>query len=63
MGGLSEAATLHRGPATVIAAEVRDAVRQVGGAGVIVSPGCVLPLDVADAHLAAVVDATRAARP
>ncbi len=39
-----------------IVEQVRDAVRQAEGVGVIVGPGCVLPLDVPNAHLAAVVD-------
>jgi uroporphyrinogen decarboxylase len=39
--------------------QVRDAVRQTDGVGVVIGPGCVLPLDVPDAHLAAVVEAVR----
>jgi hypothetical protein len=42
-----------------IVEQVRDAVRQAEGVGVIVGPGCVLPLDVPDAHLAAVMDTAR----
>jgi uroporphyrinogen decarboxylase len=60
VGGLGESATLRRGPAGAIAAEVRDALGQTRGVGVILGPGCVLPLDVPDAHLQAVVDAARA---
>ena len=56
VGGLGEGSTLRRGPVAAIAEQVRDAVRQAAGVGVIVGPGCVLPLDVPDAHLAAVVD-------
>jgi uroporphyrinogen-III decarboxylase len=56
VGGLGEGSTLRRGPVAAIAEQVRDAVRQAEGVGVIVGPGCVLPLDVPDAHLAAVVD-------
>jgi uroporphyrinogen decarboxylase len=59
VGGLAEATTLRRGTVAAIAEEARDAVRQASGVGVIVGPGCVVPLDVADAHLAAVVDAVR----
>ena len=55
VGGLGEGTTLRRGPVTAIVAEVRDAVHQAEGVGVIVGPGCVLPLDLPDAHLAAVV--------
>src|SRR5437870_5587273 len=63
VGGLSEWETLRRGPVRAIAHEVDDAVRQTGGRGVIVAPGCVLPLDVPEAHLDAVVDAVKRSRP
>jgi hypothetical protein len=42
-----------------VAAQVRDAVTQTGGRGLIVAPGCVLPLDVPDASLEAVVKTAR----
>ncbi|HEU4371742.1 MAG TPA: uroporphyrinogen decarboxylase family protein [Methylomirabilota bacterium] len=61
VGGLGENTTLRRGPLGAIVAEVGDALRQTAGVGVIVGPGCVLPLDVPDAHLTAVVDAVRRA--
>src|SRR3989475_166029 len=51
------------GRVRAIADEVDDAVRQTGGRGVIVAPGCVLPLDVPEAHLDAVVDAVKRSRP
>jgi uroporphyrinogen decarboxylase len=57
--GLGESQTLRRGGPGTVAAEVRDAVAQTRGVGVIVTPGCVLPLDVPDASLTAVVDAVR----
>jgi uroporphyrinogen decarboxylase len=60
VGGLGEGTTLERGPVAAIAAEVKDALAQTDGAGVILGPGCVLPLDVPDAHLQAVIDAARA---
>ena len=60
VGGLGEATTLKRGPIAAIAAEVKDALAQTDGAGVILGPGCVLPLDVPDAHLQAVLDAAHA---
>jgi uroporphyrinogen decarboxylase len=59
VGGLDEWRTLRQGPAAAVAAEVRDAIGQTAGLGFIVAPGCVLPLDVPDAHLAAVVEAVR----
>ncbi len=62
VGGLAEGTTLRRGPAAAVAAEAADALGQRGGRGHIVAPGCVLPLDVPDAHLDAVVEAVRRAR-
>jgi uroporphyrinogen decarboxylase len=59
VGGLSETVTVPRGPVEAVADEVRDAVGQTGGVGLIVAPGCVLPLEVPDAHLTAVVRAAR----
>jgi hypothetical protein len=58
--GLGEGKTLLQGPAAAVAAEARDAVAQTRGLGLIVTPGCVLPLAVPDAHLAAAVEAVRA---
>jgi len=34
-----------------VQAEVRDAIAQVGGRGLIVGPGCVFPLNTPAAHL------------
>ena len=62
VGGISESGTLRRGPAAAIAAEVKDALGQTGGTGVILGPGCVLPLDLPDAHLQAVLDAAHGGR-
>ena len=61
VGGLSEHRTLQAGPPDAVAAEVKDAIAQTGGRGVIIGPGCVLPLATPDAHLAAVVAAVKAA--
>src|SRR5262249_14407816 len=55
VGGLSEWQTLLSGPGAQVAAEVRDAAAQTEATGLIVAPGCVLPLDVPDEHLDAVV--------
>jgi len=63
LGGLGETGTLRRGPAAAAADEVRDAIRQTGGRGVIVTPGCALPLDTPEAHLDAVVEAVQGIRP
>jgi uroporphyrinogen decarboxylase len=59
VGGLSEHAVLKSGPPAAIAAQVADAIQQTGGTGLVVAPGCVLPLATPDAHLAAVVDAVK----
>lgn len=61
VGGLSEHRTLQAGPPDAVTAEVKDAIAQTGGRGVIIGPGCVLPLATPDAHLAAVVAAVKAA--
>lgn len=58
--GLAESRTLLDGPAEAVAREAHDAIRQTAARGLIVTPGCVLPLAVPDAHLRAVVDAVRA---
>jgi uroporphyrinogen decarboxylase len=62
VGGLSEGRTLLHGPPDAADAEVRDAVAQTGGRGIVIGPGCVLPLATPDAHLEAVVAAVRASR-
>ena len=59
VGGLAEWSTLRRGPVAAIAAEVDDAIRQTDGVGLIVAPGCVLPLDVPPQNLEAVLTAVR----
>ena len=62
VGGLSEWGALRSGPQTAVVAEVEDAVEQTGGLGLIIAPGCVLPLDAPDEHLEAVVRAVRRMR-
>jgi uroporphyrinogen decarboxylase len=59
VAGLAESKTLLEGPGEAAGDEARDAIRQAGGRGLILSPGCVLPLAVPDAHLRAVVNAAR----
>ena len=59
VGGLNETETLLRGPASAVAAQVADAIQQTGGTGVIIAPGCVLPLATPDAHLEAAVVAVK----
>jgi len=62
VGGLSEKETLLKGPPSAVAGEVADAIRQSGGTGVIVAPGCVLPLAVSDESLEAVVKGVKGAQ-
>ena len=61
-GGLDQHQTLRKDTPAAVAAETRDAITQTGGLGLIVAPGCVVPLDVPDAALAAVVDTVKGAR-
>ena len=61
VGGLSEGDTLRKGTPEAVTSQVRDAIRQTGGVGLIVGPGCVLPLDTPDPNLQAVLDAVRGA--
>ena len=60
--GLGESGTLQKGPVAAVRAEAADAIAQTGGRGHVLTTGCVLPLDVPDAHLQAVVDTVRSAR-
>jgi uroporphyrinogen decarboxylase len=59
VGGLNELETLLKGPASAVAAQVADAIQQTAGTGVIIAPGCVLPLAIPDAHLEAAVAAVK----
>ena len=56
-GGLDQTRTLLRGTADEAVEEAREAVASVGGAGVIVAPGCVLLAGTPDTTVAAVVKA------
>jgi uroporphyrinogen decarboxylase len=57
VGGLDQWKTLRDGTPEQAAAEARDAVARTGGTGLIVGPGCVLPVDTSDETVAAVVRA------
>jgi uroporphyrinogen decarboxylase len=57
IGGLSQWKTLRDGTPEEAAAEAREAVSQTGGVGLIVGPGCVLPIGTPDPNVAAVVRA------
>jgi uroporphyrinogen decarboxylase len=55
IGGLNQWATLRDGTPEGVTAEVDDALAQTGGVGLIVGPGCVLPMNTPDANVAALV--------
>jgi uroporphyrinogen decarboxylase len=57
IGGLDQWATLRDGTPEAAVAQVRDAVAQTDGTGLIVGPGCVLTMNTPDANVAAVVRA------
>ena len=57
VGGLDQWKTLRDGTPEQARAEAQDAIAQTRGIGLIVGPGCVLPLDTPDANVAAVVQA------
>src|SRR5262245_63784685 len=59
VGGLGEKEVLLKGPPSAVTAQAQDAVRQSGGTGVIVAPGCVLPLATPDENLEAAVKGVR----
>lgn len=63
VGGLAEWTTLRTGTAADAAREAEDAIRATGGRGLIVAPGCVLPLDTPETTLDAVVRAVARSRP
>ena len=60
MGGLGQRSTLLYGPPPEIEAEVRRAVGETGGRGLLVAPGCSVPPRARDANLAAMVAAIAA---
>jgi uroporphyrinogen decarboxylase len=62
VGGLNEWETLRGGSRAAAADEARDAIRQTAGVGLIVAPGCVLPLDTPDGALEAVVETVKGSR-
>ena len=55
IGGLHQWRTLRDGTPEEAVAETQDAVAQTQGRGLIVGPGCVLPMNTPDANVAAVV--------
>src|SRR5262249_34221821 len=57
IGGLHQWKTLRDGTAEEAVSEARDAIAQTDGMGLIVGPGCVLPMNTPDTNVAAVVQA------
>jgi uroporphyrinogen decarboxylase len=55
IGGLNQWVTLRDGTPDQAVKEVENAIAQTGGTGLIVGPGCVLPMNTPDATVAAVV--------
>ena len=60
MGGLSQRATLVYGPGAKIEAEARAAVKDTGGRGLLLAPGCSVSPRVREANLAAMMSAVAA---
>lgn len=55
VGGLHQWKTLRDGTPDQAVAEARDAIAQTHGRGLIITPGCVLPMETPDATVAAVI--------
>jgi uroporphyrinogen decarboxylase len=55
IGGLHQWKTMRDGAPEAAVAETKDAVSQTNGRGLIVGPGCVLPINTPDANVAAVI--------
>jgi uroporphyrinogen decarboxylase len=60
MGGLSQRSTLVYGPPPKIEEEVRMALQETGGRGLLLAPGCSVPPRVREANLAAMITAVAA---
>jgi uroporphyrinogen decarboxylase len=60
MGGLSQRSSLIYGPESKIEEEVRAAIEDTGGRGLLIAPGCSVPPRVRDANLKAVMSAVAA---
>lgn len=57
IGGVNQWSTIRDGSPDDVRAEVKDAVDQTDGTGLIVGPGCVVPPGAADQNVAALVKA------
>lgn len=54
MGGLDRHATLVNGPPEAVIEEGSDAVSETGGRGLLLAPGCSVPVDASQEHLQAI---------
>lgn len=52
-GGLDETDTMPNGSPEDVAAQVRDAITQTGGTGLIIAAGCVIPITTPEANIRA----------
>jgi uroporphyrinogen decarboxylase len=59
-GGIDEWGTLASGTREQIQAQVRDAIEQTEGRGLILAPGCVIPIDTPEANIRAAREAVEA---
>ncbi len=59
VGGINEWDTLAAKSREDVIAEVRDAMAQTNGRGLIVAGGCVIPVDTPEEHVKAVVEAVK----
>ena len=53
VGGINEQHTLVNGPIEAIQTEIREAITQTDGRGLMVAPGCVIPIHTPVAHIRA----------
>jgi uroporphyrinogen decarboxylase len=59
LGGIDHAHTLVDGSPGSVRGEVRDALEETGGEGVLLAPGCSVPVAAPELNLAAMMDAAR----
>ena len=60
MGGLGQRTTLYRGSSEEVLQEARDALRDTGGTGLLLAPGCSVPPGARAANLIAMMNAVAA---
>jgi uroporphyrinogen decarboxylase len=59
VGGVNENGAMVTATPEAVRMEVRDAIEQVSGRGVVIGPGCVVPIAALDTHIAAVIEGAR----